>query len=84
MGCACKTPRGVPRTRVVTPAQLNARRTGLGVTPTVTAPAAVAPSVAPLGMVGGSPVTGSQSGMVAERRAAEKKRRDTLRNKLGR
>ena len=81
MSCACKTPKGVPRTRVVTPAQLAARRNGLGIAPPTSTAAPAAP-VAPLSMVGGNP--GSQSGMTADRRAAEKKRRDSLRNKLGR
>lgn len=80
MACSCRGGmKSSPRTRTVTPQQLSARRAGLG----TTTPIAAAPtSVAPLAMTGTAPQTAA--GMTADRRAAEKLRRDTLRNKLGR
>lgn len=84
MACSCRGGmKGSPRTRTVTPQQLAARRTGLGVVSA--APVATAPApVAPLAMNAMPVATQTAAGMAAERRAAEKKRRDTLRNKLGR
>lgn len=96
MACSCRTPRGVPRTKAVTPGQLAARRNGFGGAPAGFggAPAGIglaasapptAQAVAAMSMTEAvAPFAGSQAGMSTERRLAEKKRRDTLRNKLGR
>lgn len=81
MACSCSGgQKGVPRTRVVTPSQLNARRTGLGIAAPANnvVPAAIAPVNTAM------TETSNQTGLTADRRAAEKTRRDILRNKLGR
>lgn len=84
MACSCRGGmKGVSKTMTITPQQLTARRTGLGTTaPAAPTPIAVAPTL--FAMAGAITPHSTQAGMAAERRAAEKKRRDTLRNKLGR